>query len=140
MISSQCNGKARALSRAEAPGVLSRQEPIDLLIDCRGRAIRPGRRPLAYSVSKLGFIHIQMMDGVLIVTLQPELVAPLTMTGAISEIAHLQPERTIVVVANGNRISGDFRGHIGAIRKIGSLVGAATAGPAPPAPAAYADR
>ena len=58
----------------------------------------------------------------IIVTLQPELVGPLTMTGAFDEIAHMRPERTIVVIANAGRIAGDFPGHISTVRLIGALV------------------
>ena len=122
-----------------AGATLPRHEALDLLIDYRGRAIRPGRRSLARSVSQLGFIHIQIIASVAIVTLQPELVLPLTMVGAMDEIAHLQPERTIVVVADANRASGDFSGHMPALRMIEGLVRETAAG-APwdsPTPAAH---
>jgi hypothetical protein len=97
-------------------------EAVDLLIDYQGRAIRPGGRSIAYAVSKLGFVHIQAISDIVIVTLQPELVSPLTMVGAMDETAHLRPERTIVVVASAGEVSGDFCDFTRATHLIQSLV------------------
>ncbi len=89
------------------------------------RSLRPECDLVAYAVSELGFIHIRGLRRSLIVSFRPQLVQPLTMTGAFYAIAELNPERTLICPYATNQTGELFPGFRLALHRIHRLVAAA---------------
>jgi len=80
-----------------------------------------------YAVSKLGYIVIWPFQQSIFVSLQPDLVNPVTMTGAFYVIADLRPER-IFISADTGKVWELFASARHAQRRIESVVAAARKG------------
>ncbi len=76
-------------------------------------------------ILKLGFIHVWPLPQWAIVSLWPELVNPVTMTGAIHEIATLDKEWTFIWDRSPGGQCERFAGYMSAIIRIEALMAAA---------------
>jgi hypothetical protein len=95
---------------------------MELLINADGEAVEPGEMTFETAVCELGFIHIWKLNRDVVVWLWPSLVNPITMTGAMDEIARLDQDWTIVCsMAPGGKTAW-FPGYMGAIRMIAELM------------------
>jgi hypothetical protein len=94
---------------------------VELLFDREGHSLRSWDISVEEAVWRRGFIHIRSVDRSLIVSLNPQLVGPVTKAAAYYEIADLNPERTIVCAAGPNWRGEVFLGFRPAFRTIYAL-------------------
>lgn len=105
---------------------------MEFFIDLSGRSRQVGRRNIAIAVSKVGYIHVRLIERVqagrhavdrtAIVTLQPRLVSQPTLAALGYKLANLDPERTVVVADFPVAKCWVFVGHMSALRMIGAIV------------------
>lgn len=85
---------------------------MEFFIDLAGRSRKVGQLSVAIAVSKIGYIHVRLIertlagrattDRTVIVNVQPYLVSELALAAFGYKLADLNPERTVVVVEGPN--------------------------------------
>lgn len=92
---------------------------MEIWIDDQGE-VRDAGAVAEDAVCKLGFIHIRVIGRSAAVSLRPALVNPVTMCGAVSELARLDLEWTFI--HSGSAACEMLRGYLPAIYRINALL------------------